>query len=54
MTEEAERAKLYALFGQLSDPQKGEILKKVEVLAAAGVWEAPKEDQEWQVEGKAE
>jgi hypothetical protein len=47
MTEEAECAKLYALFRQLSDPQKREILKKVEVLAAARVRDAPEEGQEW-------
>jgi hypothetical protein len=54
MTEEAECAKLYALFRQLSDPQKREILKKAEVLAAAKVRDTPKGEQERRAEGKPE
>ncbi|MDR1315989.1 MAG: hypothetical protein LBK13_03865 [Spirochaetales bacterium] len=54
MTEEAECAKLYALFRQLSDPQKREILKKAEILAAAKVRDAPEEEQERRAEGKPE
>jgi hypothetical protein len=52
MTEEAECVKMYALFRQLSAPQKREILKKVEALAAAEVRETVKEERERRVHKK--
>jgi hypothetical protein len=52
MKEQAERIKLYALFRQLSDAHKREILKKTEDLVSAGIRESSREDRERQVTDK--
>jgi hypothetical protein len=46
MTEDAEWAKLYVFFRQLSDVHKREILKKAKELVTAGGGEAMEEDRQ--------
>jgi hypothetical protein len=46
MTEEAEKAKLFTCFNQLSDKDKKEILKKVEDLVEREKKKAGKADKE--------